>query len=285
MNKTLPHLKEKRYGGAWSIHDEESLNFRLEQKNILGNSKSFLNEYKEWIGQKDFNLFPHLNFSQGTTETFDKFYLKHHTKRLRILKGEYFYHQISSRNYFSGVVWIDEEPLQINDVVIMSCPFSDTGNIPNGFYDILNDCDEKDIPVLLDLAYINLTDLQLDLHFDCIETVTTSLSKVFPLEYDRIGIRLDKSFYDDTMFAYNQNEYINLYSVWYGQQFLKRFDNKWLLEKYRPRQIKMCKELDLEISSSVIFGIDNKNSYNEYNRGGNTNRLCFSKLWDNRIGD
>ena len=34
MNKTLPHLKEKRYGGAWSIYDEESLNFRLQQKHI-----------------------------------------------------------------------------------------------------------------------------------------------------------------------------------------------------------------------------------------------------------
>ena len=26
-----------------------------------------------------------------------------------------------------------------------------------------------------------------------------------------------------------------------------------------------------------------KNLYDEYNRGGNTNRLCFSKIWDNRV--
>ncbi len=283
MNKTLPHLKEKRYGGAWSIYDEESLNFRLQQKHIQGDPIEFLNDYKDWINQKDFDLFPHLSFSQGTTETFDKFYLKHHTRRLRILKGEYFYHQIASRNYFSGVTWIDEEPLEVNDVVIMSCPFSDTGNIPVGFYNILGKCDEKKIPVLLDLAYINLTDLQLNLNFDCIETVTTSMSKVFPLEYDRIGIRLDKTLYDDTMVAYNQNKYINLYSIGYGQQFIGKFDNKWLLNKYRSKQKKMCDELDVEPSSSVIFGIDTKNLYDEYNRGGNTNRLCFSKIWDNRV--
>ena len=40
----------------------------------------FLHDYRDWIGQPDLKLFPHMVFSQGTTETFDKFYLFKSTK-------------------------------------------------------------------------------------------------------------------------------------------------------------------------------------------------------------
>ena len=33
-------------------YDEESLNFRLQQKHIQGDPIEFLNDYKDWINQK-----------------------------------------------------------------------------------------------------------------------------------------------------------------------------------------------------------------------------------------
>jgi hypothetical protein len=45
----------------------------------------------------------------------------------------------------------------------------------------------------------------------------------------------------------------------------------------------MCEKLDLTPSNSVIFGLDYKNKFNEYSRGGDINRLCFSRIWDNRV--
>lgn len=41
-------------------------------------------------------------------------------------------------------------------------------------------------------------------------------------------------------------------------------------------QIEFCKILDLIPSKTVLFGIVDKN-WNEYNRGGSTNRLSFHR--------
>ena len=292
MNKTMPHLKDKCYGGAWSIHDLGTVDFRMKMITHLsemklgdGNINDFLRDYREWIRIVDFKNFPHMNFSHGTTETFDKFYLRHLDKpRLRLLKGEYFYHQIMARNYFKDFDWLDEKPIEKGDVVVMSCPFSDTGNIPKDFSKILEQCENLNVPVMLDLAYINISDIEyLDLNYKCIETVTTSLSKVFPVEHDRIGIRFEREIYDDTMVAYNQNRYINLLSVNLGHQFIRKYKRTWLYDNYKQLQSITCQRLNLTPSNTVIFGIDYDDQYSEYNRGGSTNRLCFSKLWDNRI--
>jgi len=55
-----------------------------------------------------------------------------------------------------------------------------------------------------------------------------------------------------------------------------------LLDKYRSLQQQTCSELGVNTSSCVIFGIAKKGKFDEYNRGGKSNRLCFSKLWDKR---
>ena len=278
----LPNHKNKIYGGAWSVYDHESINFLKSITPKEEKIDNFLPVYKEWIGQ-DFSNYPHICFSNGTTETFDKFYFRYLKKRLRIYKGEYFYHQIMARNFMS-MLWIDEGPIQKNDVVVMSCPFSDTGELPDNFYDILSECEKWNVPVMLDMAYINISNLKnINLNFNCIKTITTSLSKVFPVEHHRIGIRFEREYFDDTLYAYNQNNYVNLYSVNIGLKFISKFSNNWLLDKYRNLQQQTCNELGVNTSSCVIFGIAKKGKFDEYNRGGESNRLCFSKLWDKRV--
>ena len=290
QESVLPPLRDKPYGGAWSIHDSESIAFIESIDRKEGNRQRFLDEYGQWfVNNKDFKgieQYKHVDFSAGTTETFGQFYYQHINKRLRLLKGEYFYHWLMARNYFKSSLVIGDEPLRSGDVVVMSCPFADTGNIPDDFYKILEQCEDLQIPVMLDLAYINVSNIsELDLTYKCIHTITTSLSKVFPVETHRIGIRLRRDFYDDGLFAYNQNDYVNLYSAHVGHELIKRFDNNWLYDKYRSQQAETCAELGVKPTSCVIFGIGQKGNYDEYNRGGKTNRLCFSKLWDKRIND
>jgi hypothetical protein len=41
--------------------------------------------------------------------------------------------------------------------------------------------------------------------------------------------------------------------------------------------IEFCKELEVAPSDCVIFGIDPTKKWQQYNRGGTTNRLCFAK--------
>jgi len=285
----LPDNRNKMYGGAWSIHDTASIEaIRLLPSNIV-DTAYFCAEYKKWIEKdknfKGFQDYKYLDFSNGTTETFDKFYQTHSNLRLRLLRGEYFYHQLQAKLIFKDKFdWIADSSLSRGDVVVMSCPFSDTGNVPDGFDDILSECDRLDIPVLIDMAYISISDLkELDLSHKSIRVITSSLSKVFPVEHHRIGIRMRKELEDDTLLAYNQNQYVNRYSVSLGYHMIKSFPNDWLFEKYKRKQKKICDEMGVEPSSCVIFGIDRNDRFSEYNRGGISNRLCFSKTWDGRI--
>jgi len=284
----LPPLRHKPYGGAWSIHDPESKQFVENIRSEVGNRIEFLHDYKEWMSHdctfKGLDGFKNLDFSAGTTETFGMFYYQHLNRRPRLLKGDFFYHWQMARNYFKNAVEIGAEPLAKGDVVVMSCPFSNTGGVPQDFDSILEQCDALDIPVMLDMAYINISNIKdLNLDHKCIHTITTSLSKVFPVESHRIGIRLTRELYDDALTAYNQVDYVNLYSVNIGHKLIQRFDNNWLYNKYKDKQIETCKELKVQPSACVIFGLDSQNLYNEYKRDTEINRLCFSRVWDKRI--
>jgi hypothetical protein len=287
----LTNLKNKIYGGAWSIYDPESINAinTLPKKNI--SPVDFCEKYKEWIANnknfKGWENFIHLDFSNGTTETFDKFYQTHSNLRLRLLKGEYFYHQLQSNLIFKNrFCWINDEPLSTGDVVVMSCPFADTGDIPEGFDTILSECDRLSIPVLIDMAYVSISNIkEIDLSHSCISVITSSLSKVFPVEHHRIGIRMRRKFEDDTLTAYNLNSYVNQHSVNIGYHMINTFSNSWLIDKYKEKQKEISKELAVDVSPCVIFGIDRNSRFSAYNRGGNSNRLCFSRVWDGRINN
>ena len=288
INRVLPPLRNKPYGGAWSVHDPETLSLINLIEPNKGNRTEFLNDYKNWISKgKNINAWEHfanLDFCAGTTESFAHFYYRHLGKRLRLYNGEYFYHWQVARNYFKDSLEITEGALRKGDVVVMSCPFSGTGNLPNNFYEVLETCTNLSIPVMLDLAYTNISSLsELNLDYRCIEEVTTSLSKYFPVEHNRIGIRLRRNFFDDALFAYNENEYVNHYSINIGHSLIKKFDNSWLLKKYQPQQEKICNKLGIEKSNCVIFGLAPQGKFDEYSRGGALNRLCFSRFWDGRI--
>jgi hypothetical protein len=285
---TLPNNRNKIYGGAWSIRDTWALKEIQNVPEQDMDTAEFCSLYHAWVANnrdfKGWQSFKHLDFSNGTTETFDKFYLEHQGLRLRLLKGEYFYHQIQARLLFKDrFEWLDKDTLAKGDVVVMSCPFSDTGNVPDNLDDILTVCDRLDVPVMLDMAYISMSDIKhLDLSHQCIKVLTTSLSKIFPVEQHRIGLRMRREFKDDTLVAYNQNQYVNRHSVNIGNHMIKTFSNDWLVDRYKQRQQDLCRRLEVVPSSCVIFGIDHDHHFNEYNRGGASNRLCFSKVFDGR---
>jgi len=284
----IPDLKKKPYGGAWCIEDFEQNNhlFNIidEHSHSLADFESdlFLEKYSKWFPSthkiSGLGTFDGKTVSQGTTESFDKWYQVTNHRRLRLLRGEYFYHQIAAREVYKSFKWIEDGPIEKDDVVIISCPFADTGNIPDDFEKIMNSCEKQQVPVLVDMAYINLAKgLSIDLSYQCIKVVTTSLSKVFPVPHYRIGIRFTKGIDDDLMIAYQQNQYVNKFSCGLGYYMMDKFGADHTFEKYRQKQIELCEKLSVEPSACVLFGIDRNGKYNEYSRGGNTNRLCFRK--------
>lgn len=244
----------------------------------------FLEAYRVWINStknntvKGMENFPYSCFINGTTEAFDKFYAKHSTKRFRFFKGEFVYHRLSCRN--NGYEWkyIEDATLDKNDVVIVSLPFSDTGNKHDYMDMLLHNCNIMDIPVLLDCAYFGIcANINIDLSYPCIKEVTFSLSKTFYAAYLRIGMRLTRVDDDDPLFVTNKMGYVNRLSAQIGLTFLENFGPDYVYNKYRHKQLEYCKILEVEPSNCVLFGIGD-DRWADYNRDRITNRLSFHKF-------
>lgn len=297
-NPTLANLKSLPFGGAQYVVSADQESFvksaiaKAAADNCLWDSnirQKFLDLYLSWIQSSTLNKvfgldqFPIASFSSGTTEAFDKFYLKNSSRRLRYFKGEYMYHQVAGRQYFDHTSkFIEDEELDCNDVVVISLPFSDTGNEHSKMQETLQRCTELGIPVLLDCAYFGIcSGIEFDFDYPCITDITFSLSKTFPVPHLRIGMRLTRCDDDDALLVMNKTDYVNRLGCAVGVELLENFSPDMVYQRYQTAQAKLCAELAVTPSKCVIFGIDELNQYSQYNRGGNTNRLCLSKHLDN----
>lgn len=278
------------FGNAFAIADPlvlSTLGNTLDVSSIIQDDNihtEFLEKYRQWILSsknntvKGLDEFPYACFTNGTTEAFDKFYAKHSTRRFRFFKGEFVYHRLSCRNNGYDWAYIEDSKLDKNDVVIISLPFSDTGNKHEQLDFILHNCTALGIPVLLDCAYYGVcNNNEINLTHNCIKEVTFSLSKTFFSAYLRIGMRLTRDDDDDPLFVTNKMGYVNKVSCYLGLELIKHYSPDYIYNKYREQQLEICSILDVEPSDCVLFGIGNS-TWNEYNRDRETNRLSFHKF-------
>lgn len=275
------------YGSAFAIQDKETTQLLeqpldlsvLEKENVI---ESFLTKYKQWIKTSSLNQIHNLDkfsyacYSNGTSESFDKFYLKHSNRRFRCFKGEYMYHKLAWRAGFDWC-YIEDDNLEKNDAVVISLPFANTGNEHVHFQSLMTECTDLEIPVLVDCAYFGIcSDITFDFSYPCIKEIAFSLSKTFPVSYARIGMRLTREDDDDTQFVYQKINYVNRLGPVLGIRYLDAFSPDYIVEKYKSTQEKFCKELDVTQSKTVLFGLGKKD-WEEYNRGGTENRLSFHR--------
>jgi len=297
---TLTNLKTLPYGGAQYVINADREKFIHDSIIKAANDRclwdtdlqrTFLDEYYSWIQNTTLNTITGIDnfkvkaFTQGATEAFDKFYLKNSNGRLRYFKGEYMYHQVAGRQYFNEKSkFIEDEELTANDVVVISLPFSDTGNEHPRMKEVLEECTRLNIPVLVDYAYLGICrDITFDLTYPCITDVTFSLSKTFPVPHLRIGMRLTRQDDDDALMVMNKTGYTNRLAIQVGLDLIRTWSVDFIPTHYKLAQEQLCQELEVEASNTVIFGIDSNNKFPEYNRGGQTNRLCFAKILDTKI--
>ena len=288
--------KHLPFGHSAAINDsevEEFLKFlKFDFVEILNNTsvvEEFNNKYKLWIERNSLNSCLGLDkyryslYSLGTSESFDKFYIKHKNKRFRCFKSEYLYHQLSWRNCFDWL-YIEDDIIKEGDAVVISIPFADTGDIHNEMKNVMQRCEEKNIPVLIDCAYYNISrEIEFNFDYNCIEVITFSLSKTFPVAHARIGLRLTKEDFDDSLFVYDKSSYTNRIGAYIGLNLIRNFSPQFIVNKYKNKQEELCNFLNVAPSKTILFGISDKDNYKEYNRGGSTNRLGLHKFLNKDI--
>jgi hypothetical protein len=298
-NLVVPDRKKLPYGGAEAIVSTEFVSLVDDlSKNAISQKclqdvtiqDRFTKKYKEWILSSKINQVIGLDqytvtaYSNGTTEGFDKFYLKHHTRRFRCLRGEYMYHMAAWKTYFPNWEYIDDAPLAANDAVVISFPFADIGQEHSRTEEILDACAKLNIPVLIDCAYFGICgNMTFNFSHPAITDITFSLSKFLPVPHLRIGVRFTKIDDDDSLLVNNKSLYTNRLGSAVGIAIMDVFDPDYMYNTYRSAQLILCDKLKIVPSKSVIFGIDHNNLYPEYNRNGISNRLCLAKHLSNSV--
>lgn len=246
----------------------------------------FLRRYRDWIQSTNLNTvagldhFSNVVYSQGTSESFENFYLRHRNRRFRCFRGEYLYHELIWRNLEYNWAYIDDDELRPNDAVIVSLPFADTGNQKHT-KQMLDLCAELDIPVLIDSAFFGIcAGINFDYSHPAITDVTMSLSKPFPASGIRIGIRFSKNTADG-LDIYAKTNYVNKLGAAVGFQLLDHQSPDYIWSRYRDHQLAWCKQYDLVASDCVTFGLDYNHKYQNHNRGSvDSNRICFAKFFN-----
>ncbi len=241
----------------------------------------FVDQYRRWIQRSQLNslrgldAFPVACYSNGSTEVFDKFYLRHTGRRFRCFRGEYMYHIGAYKNY-QNWCYMDQDALQANDALVISLPFSDLGDVHPATTATLDLCQQLGIPVLIDCTYFGqCAGIDFDLDHPAVTDVAFSLSKTLPVAWIRIGMRLTRHAVDDSLEVYNRIAYVNRLGANVGLRALDKISADAVWQKWHVVQESFCQQLDLVPSKTVIFGLDMHNQFPEYNRGGPSNRLSF----------
>lgn len=276
-----------KYQQGKFIKDSELLSFdpklTIDLVDDSSISETYKSVYRNWIlSSKNnevagLNNYPHTSFSQGTTESFDKFYVRHAKRTFKVFKGEYTYHKVMFK---SGLTWnyIDDFPLTQNDALIISLPFANTGGDYN-YESILREAEKLNIPTLVDCCWFgSCGGLSFNFNYSCIEDITFSLSKAFPISRFRVGIRFSKEKHlEDGINAYEHDNYVNYFSQHLGVSYMNNFSCDYLFNKYRSQQSYLCSQLGVEPSSVVSLATSSDEKWNYLDRGmSNLYRLSLS---------
>lgn len=245
--------------------------------------------WPSWIaaGQRyklrNFELFGYVGFSQGTQESFLNWYMMNQHKRLRVFRGDYWWHmEIWDRAGFNWK-YIDDEPeIHKDDACIVSCPFALTGRKHQQFDWLIEQCEHVGASVLVDFIYLpnsnNVVDI--DLSPSCIKEITFSLSKTFPIQTAKIAVRMTKVKPQDPMSMSNDENIANRLSAGLAQKIIDNFPVDYMVTKYSQQQDHWCQKLGLEKTGVVHFGYGS--NYTSVGRQSELNYLSAYNEQQNR---
>jgi hypothetical protein len=262
-------------------HDPERLFDRTIQS-------EFLCKFFEWIQESKLNKlhgiekYNKLSYVHGSTQAFDFFYAENKNRRMRCFKGEFAYHWLTWRNNYRGWAYIEDDKIREGDAFIVSVPFSDYGSIHPKLEEVLNKCDLLNVPVFIDCAYyVMARNINFNLDRKCIKGVAFSMSKGFyGTEKIRIGMRCKKDFNDDPVDVFNSLGQVSTMGCIVGNSICNNFPPDYIQNKYREKQIEVCRQYGLTPTDCISFGLADKNDerFLDFQRGTDWRRVTISGL-------
>lgn len=243
---------------------------------ILFDQFAFTEKYDSWIHSSEkfkisgLETFPHRLVTNGITEAFGDIYELYDS--IQVMRGEYTYHRD-----LGHVVLDDYKDIEEHSALIISYPFSATGNVHPEWDKIIAVCNERDIDVFIDCCLFGVSEVDtLNLHHDCITHVAFSFSKTFGTGGLRTGMLYKKNIDNTTVEMINSHFYTQMAGMRLHYELMQKFTPDYMCDKYRDKQVELANSLDIEPSDTVIFGISTDKKYDQFERDAYINRLCLS---------
>lgn len=281
-----------RYGvlrsGAQPIQDHDirrdidsmsvgGINSMLYDDGFLG---SFTDAYDGWIRSSTLNsirgLGRHGRFMCfAVTHAIEQFTMKHRDRRIMTFDGEYpgTTEFIRASGLRHGL--IDSMPIDTGDAVVLSVPFSGTGNMHPRTHEVLDRCRSLGIPVMVDCAFFGICrNVDIDVG-DGIEMVAFSLSKCYGLQNHRIGMvySMDPPGGIELLQRFG---YTARFGAAIAMGLFDRYGPDHACLRHGRAQEIICRELgNMVPSNTVIFG-NGMQGWRRFDRGGGWNRICLA---------
>lgn len=242
-------------------------------------SSLFIKTHKQWIqSSQEFKILGLENFDNayvtyGITDAFNDFYFLH--KKISVLKGEYPYHKD-----LGFVVLDDIRDIEPGTALIISYPFSATGNVHSDWINIVKVCDERNISVFLDCSFFGIAENTFLYIPDCVSHVAFSFSKIFCTGVIRTGVLYTKNNCITPCKLQHKWIYDNHIGQIFHYKLMKNFHPDYIITKYKTVANKIREQNDLIKSNTIIFGLSYNEKYAEYNRDDVINRVTISRLFN-----
>jgi hypothetical protein len=201
--------------------------------------------------------FPYIDITMGNTHFIESVVAKYGFDGFQILEEEYAYYS------FMGKWGTQVGNLERNKPLIITLPHYTWGGIRPEWTDVLKECEEKNIDIHIDMAWLTLSKgIEIDFNHPSISSVGMSISK-YSMQWNRIGLRWCKQRTMDsiTMFNhyYSSNTNGNLSSCGaYAVQNIPR-DYGWTT--YAKKYVEICNNLNVKPTKLIHVihkGDDNK---------------------------
>ena len=237
---------------TWELRDfcESTYEWRdfFAADGVTDHREKFIEMFGRWIRSSQLNTidgldaFPHVTQTNGTSEAFSMFMQRHSKRNFKFYKGDFMMHKVASNNLNAKWDWIyNYGQVKEGDAVIISCSFSDTGRVKEDMNELLDWCTHNNVPVLIDMAYFGMCyGISINIDKPCVEEVTFSLGKTFPIIGARAGIRLQRKEIDDAVLFANQHGIVNNFGAMIGEFAMSAWGPDYIPNKYMKAHMVVC---------------------------------------------
>ena len=211
----------------------------------------FKETFVNWLKKHQYSTFTglssfkRLDIINGCTQYIDDLYQR--CGSLQTFENDYKYHWRLNPNIKYATV----DTLDTNKELLISMPFPFYGDIHPGMTDILNRCNELNIPVHIDGAWIScIRDIEFNFDHPAIQTIGISLSKG-GMGGNRIGLRFARKTPSGAITIMNDFNMNSQALVSMGIKFMEDLGPEYFWKKYKDNYNKVCNDFGLEPTKAI----------------------------------